>query len=41
MIVGLDSALDVRRWALDVGFWFPEQQTVNAQRPTLNAQARL
>ena len=34
MIVGLDSALDVRRWALDVGSEAAKRSTPNAQRPT-------
>src|SRR5207302_4181220 len=34
MIVGLDSALDVRRWALDVGSEAAKRPTANAQRPS-------
>ncbi len=34
MIVGLDSALDVRRWALDVGSEAAKRSTPNAQRPS-------
>src|ERR1700757_2771456 len=36
MIIGLDSALDVRRWALDVGFQSRKRSTLNAQLSTPN-----